>query len=540
MQTDLVNNEIYEKALRNYAEEYHSEKSMFQFSPKKEAIPRYVIYARRSTKSDEQQVASIESQIDSCKELASRENLEVVDILSEKESAKKAGKRIVFYQMLEEIRNGEKYNSIIAWHPDRLARNMKDSGEIMEMLDDGIIADLKFSSFTFNNDASGKMMLNILFAMAKQFSDKLSIDTKRGIRTKIGQGLYSGRQKKGYIAKVNKPFRPDPETFDRIRQSREEAIQGIPYKIILDTTLQGLAFTENTLSYMFKDPFYAGYQSFGDSLIILKDVDPDFVPMVTPQEFMILQTKRKNQLKSNWQKGLENFYPFRGLVRCSYCGGFMTPGASKSSSKNRNRYLYISCRNRNCPRLGMNLSPQTNTIRGYELVDYFIDLLQNHLKVTRDVYEGLMGSEMEEFTSQRDAYKEQIQQYKIQLGKKENTLDILEEKLSNNAQVAERYDDLLNDIRDIKERIHLWEEKLIELDAEIEVEKPKYDEFVNFYKSIVTAIKKTTDPELVDELVKLVCVNFVVDDKKIVSVELKEPFATYAKLESGYGVEDGT
>lgn len=188
----------------------------------------------------------------------------------------------------------------------------------------------------------------------------------------------------------------------------------------------------------------------------------------------------------------------------------------------------------------MNLSPQTNTIRGYELVDYFIDLLQNHLKVTRDVYEGLMESEMEDSTSQRDAYKEQIQQYKIQLGKKVSNLDILEEKLSSNVQVAERYDDLLNDIRDIKERIHLWEEKLIELDAEIEVEKPKYDEFVNFYESIVTAIKKTTDPELVDELVKLVCVNFVVDDKKIVSVELKEPFATYAKLESGHGVANGT
>jgi len=87
--------------------------------------------------------------------------------------------------MLDTIKKGDFYNSILSWHPDRLSRNMKESGEILDMLDNDLIVDLKFSSYTFNNDTAGKMTLSILFAMAKEFSDKLSDDIKRGIEKQL-------------------------------------------------------------------------------------------------------------------------------------------------------------------------------------------------------------------------------------------------------------------------------------------------------------------------------------------------------------------
>lgn len=71
-------------------------------------------------------------------------------------------------------------DGIIAWHPDRLARNMRDAGEIIELLDEGKIADLKFAMYSFHNDSSGKEHLAMEFARAKGYSDRLQDNVLRG------------------------------------------------------------------------------------------------------------------------------------------------------------------------------------------------------------------------------------------------------------------------------------------------------------------------------------------------------------------------
>lgn len=126
--------------------------------------PVYVIYARKSTKGKkknqdgkqvERQERSIPDQIKDCKALAKREGLKVVDILKEEKSARKSANREVFEEMMDEIKSKKSYNAIICWHPDRLGRNMKDAGEIIDLIDRGIIKDLKFSQFSFQRDPNG-------------------------------------------------------------------------------------------------------------------------------------------------------------------------------------------------------------------------------------------------------------------------------------------------------------------------------------------------------------------------------------------------
>jgi DNA invertase Pin-like site-specific DNA recombinase len=108
---------------------------------------KYVLYARKSTEDESRQIRSTGDQIAECRQLASRIGITVAEppVIEEK-SAKSPNNRPLFRQMLKDIRAG-KYDGILAWNPDRLARNMLEGGEIIDMIDEGIIKDLKFVVF---------------------------------------------------------------------------------------------------------------------------------------------------------------------------------------------------------------------------------------------------------------------------------------------------------------------------------------------------------------------------------------------------------
>ncbi len=147
-------------------------------------------------------------------------------MLQEAESAKHSDTRPKFKELLENIIKKGKYDSILAWHPDRLARNMKDAGVIIDLVDKNIIKDLKFVSFMFENNASGKMFLGITFAISKQYSDKLSDDVSCGNRLSIEEGKYINKAKHGYFKDADQFLRPDENNFTLIRTAFQMRLEG--------------------------------------------------------------------------------------------------------------------------------------------------------------------------------------------------------------------------------------------------------------------------------------------------------------------------
>lgn len=127
--------------------------------------PIYFLYARKSTESEERQQLSIPAQIDELNFFAQKENLVIANILTESKTAKQPG-RIVFNEMIKRIESGEA-SGILAWHPDRLARNAVDAGQIVYLLDTGKLLDLKFPTFWFQNTSQGLFMLSIAFEQSK-------------------------------------------------------------------------------------------------------------------------------------------------------------------------------------------------------------------------------------------------------------------------------------------------------------------------------------------------------------------------------------
>lgn len=146
---------------------------------------RYFIYARKSSESEDRQMASIDSQINELTKLAQENSLDVVQVFSESKSAKAPG-RVVFADMMQRIKQGEA-DGIICWKLNRLARNPIDGGEVSWMLQQNIVKHI----FTYGRSyypTDNVIVMAVELGMANQFVRDLSVDAKRGLRTKAERG----------------------------------------------------------------------------------------------------------------------------------------------------------------------------------------------------------------------------------------------------------------------------------------------------------------------------------------------------------------
>ena len=536
----------YEEALRKYADSYVLKKRKTGTEKEiEERKFRYVLYARKSTEDENRQVQSVDDQLKVCKEFAERNNLEIIDTIREEKSAKTAGRREGFIQMLNEIKSGNSYNSILAWHPDRLARNMREAGDIMDLLDKDIILDLKFPSYSFNNDAAGKMTLSILFAMAKEFSDKLSDDTKRGIKKKVEEGKYCGSYKRGYYpTRVNNYYRPDPKTFNLYQQAWVDYRTGKTQKEIVKGLLKaGEKVTNGAISAFFQDPFYAGFYCYGDQVIEIRKVDSKFEPMVSAENFMLVQ-KANRENPRGWKFTTE-FRTFEKLIICGDCGRIMTPGVSEGKG---GRYLNFACGNNKCKekRRESGLKPIDNGFRSYIIRDFAVNFLNENINISEELYRK---AKQEYFKVKNVLIKknlEEIKSLKIKITKlatneKEIANRLVKEK---NEDVAKRLSNdcsiVIKEQSTLGKRMHELEIQNKDFELDLELEFPDFKEFLNFFENAVTTIQTTDNAYLLDQLVKLVFLNMTVSNKKLLKYELREPFKSFENLKFLHGVDNGT
>lgn len=159
---------------------------------------RYCLYARKSTESEERQILSIDSQIKEMLLLAEREGLEIVAMKRESHSAKETGQRPVFNEIIEEIKIG-KYNGILTWAPDRISRNAGDLGRVVDLMDAGILQEIRTYSQRFSNNPNEKFLLMILGSQAKLENDNRGVNVQRGLRTRCEMGLRPGTAPTGYL-----------------------------------------------------------------------------------------------------------------------------------------------------------------------------------------------------------------------------------------------------------------------------------------------------------------------------------------------------
>ena len=315
---------------------------------------KYLAYVRKSTEGDERQALSIDSQKDKVREFFS--SLDIVEVLVEKHTAFKPYSRPVFAQMIKRISRGEA-QGIIAWHPDRLSRNEIDASTITYMVRTGLIKDLKFGSYNFDNSPEGIMMLQMALSQSQYFSSKLGKDVKRGLEKKFEMGWQPNKAPEGYLNKREEikglsTIIVDKAKFPLLRKAFDAMLTGA-YSVpeVLDRlnnewgfktkrmkSYGGNVMSRSSLYRVFTNPFYAGIINYGG-----KENQGKHKPMITLEQYDKIQVIMGRKGKPRNQK---KDFAYTGLIHCKECGCLITADLKHKVLKYTNElrsYTYYFC-----------------------------------------------------------------------------------------------------------------------------------------------------------------------------------------------------
>lgn len=505
---------------------------------------RYALYARKSTTSEDRQASSIEDQIKECvNKVALPHDLNIVKVYQESYSAKVADMRDQFNAMINEIENS-RIDGLIAWHPDRLSRNMKEAGAIIDLVDRGLIKDLRFPTFTFENTPAGKMLLGITFVMAKQYSEHLAESVDRGNKRATEDGEFIGKFKHGYVVGINRTFQPDPHNFTKIKTMFCMALEGKSQKDIRlwinkqEYTVQkrpGGEYVSHTwdkddVSKLLKDPLYAGVFKWGKNLIDLVKVY-DFEPMISVEEF--LKINRIDTLNSSkvltinkGRKETTKADLLRGMVYCAKCNQTLTSMLIDKRDKETKEIIhsryYYKCETKECPVYG-------KSARAKLVIDTAQQFFEQYLFVTKNNYNYYMKAAEKEAKRKSVEFDREIARLKTTISNKEKVYEQTKTLILGDEKLKKHYD--LDKYAKEIEKLKTEYKRNIERRDYIKDAIPNFEEYLKLLESTPVILGKIRDMKVMDTLLKIFFSNFTItpgekDFRKgsTVSFKLKEPW----------------
>ncbi len=297
------------------------------------------MYVRKSTDTEDKQVQSLPDQIRELEALASRLGLEVVGKFEEAKSAKAPG-RPLFTQMVERISRGEA-EGIISWKLNRLSRNPIDGGTVSWMLQQGVIKHIQTFDRSYH-PSDNVLIMAVELGIANQYLRDLSVDTKRGLRTREQEkGYPNGVAPIGFLNDMSKEpgdrgWLVDKNRYGLIKQlllmfnsrkySARQIMRTANDEMGIRTVLhkkQGgkklvISYVIDTL---LRNPVYAGFFVTKDGR--RHELNKEIPRMITEEQYWENQKilGKRGRPRPSLNKDL---FPYKIVSECGGCGGTIT------------------------------------------------------------------------------------------------------------------------------------------------------------------------------------------------------------------------
>nr|AQS30575.1 hypothetical protein [uncultured bacterium]AQS31100.1 hypothetical protein [uncultured bacterium] len=339
---------------------------------------KYCLYARKSSEQDERQALSIDSQIKEMLAMAERDGIEIVETIKESHSAKDSGQRPAFTELLMRIREGD-FNGIMTWAPDRLSRNAGDLGSLVDLMDQGLLHEIRTHGQIFRNSPNEKFLLMILCSQAKLENDNKGVNVKRGMRTKCEMGWRPGVAPLGYLNNyADNTILVDKERAPTIKEIfNKVAKHGYSGRNILDwlnsetnfTTRSGKKMALSSIFLTLKNSFYYGEYTYGEG-----SYQGKHEPLINKELFDEVQVRIS---KPPHGRHGEKCFAFTRMMTCGQCGAGVSAEEKFKRLKNgeMNRHVYYHCTD--SKRIGC----KQPYVREADLIEQFVEIID---KLTLD------------------------------------------------------------------------------------------------------------------------------------------------------------
>lgn len=289
-----------------------------------------VIYARVSSKEQEETGYSLPAQQKLLEDYAKRKGLEVVKIFSVAESASGTKQRKVFAEMVGYLEK-QRIPHLLCEKVDRLTRNLKEAVVANDWLEANLDRHIHFVKqnlvLDHHSKSDEKFRWDIEIVLAKKYVANLSEEVRKGQAEKIAQGWLPTKPPLGYMTigdAGHKTHIPDPTYVPHIRKMFElyaggnysvEHLSHIMYDAGLRTRT-GSRLVRSRLADLLGDPFYIGKNRWKG-----KVYDGKHEPLISSDLFRRVQEVLQHKTTAKYRK---HDYLLKGRVVCENCGGLLT------------------------------------------------------------------------------------------------------------------------------------------------------------------------------------------------------------------------
>lgn len=376
-----------------------------------------IIYARVSSREQEETGYSLDAQEKLLKDYALAKNFEVKKIFRVSESASGKQIRKTFNEMLQ-CANKNKAQIILCEKIDRLTRNLKDAATATDWINENNEREIHFVKESFvvskNTRAHENLVWDMKVAIARFYTNNLSEEVKKGQKAKISAGWLPTKPPLGYKTvgdKGHKIHVPDETKAPLVKKMFELYATGnysvkklvyVMYDLGLRTN-GGNKFGKSRLSETLADPFFCGKIRWNGDIY-----DGNQEPLVSKDLYDAVQIMLKSKTTPKYSK---HTFLFKGLIKCKECGGIITWETHRGITYGHCNH-YRSC-------------TQTAWPKEKEIDDQIIDILDRlQIKQSR-IYEWVRKALKETHKDKIEFHNTSIRELEQRLRQTQNRLDRL-------------------------------------------------------------------------------------------------------------------